>query len=100
MDPQKANEDPKMTDVLEVKITFVGSRDECFPRDVRKRMPKLNHATERACGHLREIIAQRLGSGGGRRFSVVTASKILNNEEKLALLAQHKADAEKKGGSK
>lgn len=94
--PEEAKgDDPKMTDILEVKLTFVGSRNEVFPHKVRKRMPKLGHATEVACTELRDIVQRRLGTGAGRRFSLVSASKILNNEEKLALLAEHKADKEK-----
>ena len=92
MPEEVKGDDPKMTDVLEVKLTFVGSRDEVFARKVRKRMPKLGHATEVACSELRDIIQKRLGTGAGRRFSVVAASKILTDEEKLELLADHRRD--------
>ncbi len=75
-----------ITDVLEIRLTFVGSPADSFERDVRKRMPTLRHATEVACGNVREMITTRLGTGAGMRFTLVAASKLLTDDEKRALL--------------
>lgn len=86
----------KITDVLEIRLTFVGSPADSFDRKVRKRMPTLARATDVACWNVREMIEKRLGTGAGMRFTLVSASKLLTGAEKRALLTKHKAADEEK----
>ena len=95
-DGANKNDGANITDMLEIRLTFVGSPADSFERKVRKRMPTLARATEVACGDIRRMIEKRLGTGAGMRFTLVSASKLLTDDEKRALLTDHNADKEEK----
>ena len=87
MPEQEKVDNVDITEIAEIRITLVGTPADSFARKVRKRMPTLARATDVAVDTLRHLIEKHAGKGAGMRFTVIGASKVLNADEKRALLA-------------